>query len=324
MGDAAAGKPSVCPICGSREWDSLLTGLEDRQYDIPGSFDVWRCEGCSVWRVWPLPADMALHYPADYGAHVNMVEVGKKRPWHPDMWVASFQPSSPLHGLAKSRLSPNEAAREMWTYLESAPHSVLDYGCGSGRFLRYADQLGMEVLGVDLSSNAVESAESVGIRCIQGTYADLSAVDRQFDVVRLNHVLEHVDDPVEALRALRPLVARDGRLVIAVPNTESPVAQLYGRDWHNLDAPRHVWDFNPASLRRAFDAAGYSVERVLFNGVGDSIYHSMRFQLERAGEGAWVMPAWSAVAEGLTTIAASWNAQNAGDWMIMTGKVKNG
>jgi len=267
---------------------------------------------------------MAPYYPDDYGAHVNMVEIGQKRPWHSGMWAASFQPSSPVHALAKSRLGPNEAAREMWTYLESAPHSVLDYGCGSGRFLRYADQLGLDVLGVDLSPNAVESAASVGIRCVQGTYADMSAIDGKFDVVRLNHVLEHVEDPVAALQALRPFVAPDGRLVIAVPNTESPVAQMYGRDWHNLDVPRHVWDFNPRSLTQTFEAAGYSVDRVLFNGVGDSIYHSMRFQLEGTGAGTWVMPAWSAVAEGLTAIAASWNAQNAGDWMIMTGKVKNG
>ena len=144
-------------------------------------------------------------------------------------------------------------------------------------------------------------------------------------MVRLAHVLEHVPEPVEALAALRPHVTPQGRLVVAVPNTDSAVAELFGADWLNLDAPRHVWGFNEKNLRMTFDKAGYDVEQVIFNGIGASVYESMRYALtSKESRGHLGHPSAGPLLHGLDLLADEWNSQGAGDWMVMTGKVKNG
>ena len=276
-------RPGVCPICHHDSWELLFDGLADRLFGLPGEFSVFICQSCSAWRLWPLPDDLADYYPDDYPMHVATVNPGKDRPWHHSLWRQSFAHNAAVRRFARSRLRRNEAASEMWGYLLSTPGSVLDYGCGSGRFLRFALQLGMTVFGVDPSDNAVSTACGSGVRAVTGTYEGLPEDIGSFDLVRLNHVLEHVEDPVDALRTLRRHVSPSGRLAVTVPNTDSAVADLFGQDWYNLDAPRHLWDFNPHNLGMAFEHAGFEVERVQFNGDGVNVYQSIRYALESKG-----------------------------------------
>jgi 2-polyprenyl-3-methyl-5-hydroxy-6-metoxy-1,4-benzoquinol methylase len=50
--------------------------------------------------------------------------------------------------------------------------------------------------------------------------------DRRFDTIVFSHVLEHVADPVAALRRLGELLAPDGRLYVVVPNAEAPSRRI--------------------------------------------------------------------------------------------------
>lgn len=273
--------------------------------------------------MWPVPHNLSDYYPESYSPHISTAVVGATRPWHAPLWAMSFSDGAVQRRFARRRLVKNEAAREMWGYLRSAPASVFDYGCGSGRFLRFAQQLGMETFGVDASQNAIDVAQSTGLRCAVGSYENLPLKDEKFDVVRLNHVLEHLETPVEALVALGRHVAPGGRLIVTVPNTNSGVADLFGRDWYNLDAPRHLWDFSPHSLQLALARAGFAVEQTQFNGDGLNVYQSIRYALERKGSKATLeQPADFAIFDKLRALADEWNAQQAGDWMLMVGSVK--
>lgn len=317
--------PPACPVCAGTDWALLFDGLTDRLIGVPGEFTIWRCTVCDVWRIWPVPGNLSDYYPESYAPHVTTAIVGATRPWHAPLWRMSFSQNALPRRFARTRLVKNEAAREMWVYLNSPPASVFDYGCGSGRFLRFARQLGMETFGLDSSANAVAVGQSTGLRCAVGSYEALPLSDEKFDLIRLNHVLEHVDEPVRALGALRPHLATGGHVVVTVPNTESAVADLFGRDWYNLDAPRHVWDFNPHNLRLTMERAGFEVEAVQFNGEGLNVYQSIRYALERKGSRACLrQPADFALFDRLRALAEEWNAQGAGDWMLMTGKVKDG
>ena len=88
--------------------------------------------------------------------------------------------------------------------------------------------------------------------------------DAVFACATFWHVLEHLDDPVATLRAVRTRLRPGGVVIAAVPNGDSIQARATGASWLALDLPRHLSHFTPESLRTTFRAAGYEVERLAF------------------------------------------------------------
>ncbi len=77
---------------------------------------------------------------------------------------------------------------------------VLDVGCGNGEFLKRAKGLGWEVYGLDFDPKAVTAAQASGIHATVGDLESARYPSEHFDAVTMSHVIEHLHDPVEALR----------------------------------------------------------------------------------------------------------------------------
>lgn len=97
---------------------------------------------------------------------------------------------------------------------------ILDYGCGSGEWLLNLIQLGYRHLS---SADIEENRASLGRLREAGisthTIAELDeGPDASFDVIRLEHVLEHLPQPVSSLCRIRRLLAPGGWLVVTVPS----------------------------------------------------------------------------------------------------------
>lgn len=134
---------------------------------------------------------------------------------------------------------------------------LLEIGVGSGSFLNSAREAGFEVKGCDLSKalcRNVENKYNIDMHC--GYLGDISDSE-QFDVVVMNHVLEHVNQPVEFLNAVKRLMKVDGVLHIAVPNLDCYEAMLPG--WTSYE-PYHLSYFKPKVLSKAINNAGLAVK----------------------------------------------------------------
>jgi len=100
--------------------------------------------------------------------------------------------------------------------------SVLDAGCGDGRFCYELRGQGFRVTGMDYSDRALAFARAF---CPDTEFIrqDLTQLqpDRTFDVVVLIEVLEHFppDMVARVLASLRSCLAQDGRIIISVPST---------------------------------------------------------------------------------------------------------
>ncbi len=137
---------------------------------------------------------------------------------------------------------------------------VLDVGCGRGYLLRRFKALGWSPSGIDIEGSPLP-IDDEGLDCHRAGAASLPWPDETFDLVVINHVLEHVAEPwtacAEAARVLRP----NGVLYVGVPNFGSIQSRLFGSYWFPLEIPRHVFHFKSQPLRALVGEAGFSIVR---------------------------------------------------------------
>lgn len=127
--------------------------------------------------------------------------------------------------------------------------SLLDVGAGTGDFLKVAKDKGWDVYGMEPNKNASSLASEKGI---QLKFSLNEFEGKQFDIVTLWHVLEHIPNLEETILQLSSLVKTNGTLIVAVPNFKSYDANHYGKFWAAFDVPRHLWHFSKKSIENLF------------------------------------------------------------------------
>ncbi len=145
---------------------------------------------------------------------------------------------------------------------------LLDIGCGFGGFVGLMRKRGWEAEGVDPSPSVVETAKARGYPVRLGTMEDLP-LGSAFDAITMFYVLEHLPDPMSALRKAFELLIPGGILLIRVPHT-TPIVRLLAplrTGAHLYDAPFHLFDFCPAVLRQMLGRVGFKTVR-MFPGQG--------------------------------------------------------
>ena len=135
---------------------------------------------------------------------------------------------------------------------------LLDVGAGVGTLVAAAGRHGFTASGVEVSEWASRFArEEKGLDVRTGLLEDATLPDGHFDVVTINHVLEHVPQPAALLAEVGRILKDDGLLVIGVPNIGSIMARLKGPKWASLRHEEHIWHFTPATLRRLLAQSGF-------------------------------------------------------------------
>jgi 2-polyprenyl-3-methyl-5-hydroxy-6-metoxy-1,4-benzoquinol methylase len=145
---------------------------------------------------------------------------------------------------------------------------VLEFGCATGYMSQVLkDRLGCTVVGVEIDPEAAALAEQHTERVIVG---DAEKIDyaaelagEEFDVVMFADVLEHLKEPADVLRRIRPFVGENGVVVASIPNIAHAsvrLALLGGefryREWGLLD-DTHLRFFTRASIQELFEETGY-------------------------------------------------------------------
>jgi len=165
----------------------------------------------------------------------------------------------------------------------AAAGTWLDVGCSYGWLLEHVQHAGFEPLGLEPSPAAATEARTAGLRVIDGCFpADLPG-DVKPTVISFMDVLEHLPDPVAALRAAKQQLAPGGIVVVQVPDqacllykiAEAMCRVTRGRSSFALrrlwlvgfDFP-HRYYFTRHTLAAAMKAAGLQVQRTFRSPIG--------------------------------------------------------
>ncbi|WP_179344615.1 class I SAM-dependent methyltransferase [Winogradskyella ursingii] len=146
---------------------------------------------------------------------------------------------------------------------QSENKTLLDVGCGTGDFLKTASDNNWNITGIEPNADARKIANTKTNNLV----FDIGHLEKlkpnSFDVITLWHVLEHLPNLDDHIKAIKLLLKSDGTLVIAVPNFKSYDAQYYKEFWAAYDVPRHLWHFSRESIEKLFGTVGLKLSKTL-------------------------------------------------------------
>ncbi len=133
---------------------------------------------------------------------------------------------------------------------------VYEIGTGMGGILKAFKDRGATIKGVDLGKEYIEIGKSKGLDIEVGSTETLGKYG-QADLIILNHVIEHIVNPVDFLMGIKSLLKEDGLLYIAVPTIETIQTNYRNNIFHYLQNA-HVYNFSQETLTYVIECAGYN------------------------------------------------------------------
>lgn len=155
-----------------------------------------------------------------------------------------------------------EYGKTIYDYLQEnydkSFQNVLEIGCAGGGILYYFKEQGCEVTGVDLGSKYIEFGKARGLNLKQCHSSALVKEGKKYDLIIVNHVIEHFLAFDAELEVIHQLLAEDGVLYIEVPGIKDLV-RSYNNDFLLYLQNAHVYDFTLGTLEQVMNKYGFSL-----------------------------------------------------------------
>jgi len=137
--------------------------------------------------------------------------------------------------------------------------SLLDFGSGKGQFLAIAKDAGWQGVGIETAAERADFAgRNYQVEVRQEFYAGGKIGDGRFDFITLNHVLEHLPEPLALVsELLNANLNPDGLVYIEVPRADSWQAKIAGKSWMHWDIPKHLTHWTASGMEGEFSKTGF-------------------------------------------------------------------
>jgi SAM-dependent methyltransferase len=199
-------------------------------HSVSGYADLYACERCGTVQQPDLPSGAELHdlYRGMRDDAYLAEEAGRRR-----------------------------TSRRLLDAIERhAPRGrMLEVGCGHGLLLDEARARGWAVEGIEIADASLAHArDALGLDVRAATLEEVEPGGR-YQAVVLADVLEHLDDPVDALGRIARLLVPGGAALLVTPDPASRTARLAGPRWWGY-LPSHTYLIPHATLRGLLRDAG--------------------------------------------------------------------
>ena len=135
-------------------------------------------------------------------------------------------------------------------------------------------QDGYKTVGLDISQTAVNNAiDNFGNYYICADLLEFSIQNpEKFDIVILTEVIEHINKPIDFMKAILLLLKSSGYTIITTPNKS-----FYPKDiiWESDLPPVHLWWFGEESLKYIADLLNAKISFINFKIFYNKHYHAI-------------------------------------------------
>jgi len=219
-----------CPVCQNAE--SRTIAPIDRNFKLSNTV---MCTRCGMVFTNPMPSEEELNdFYANFYRFLHQGALFRPRQKH----------------ILKRRLEAERNAQEVAEFITDGCRS-LDFGCGSGELVQAVQRLGAEAHGFEPGQAYGSFAQKkMGDRIRVGPWQSMHYA-RKFDLVTMWQVLEHLRDPVSALKTIVSWINPGGKVYVGVPNICATPCKGFG--WFHFP---HVLSFNHWTIRLAAARCG--------------------------------------------------------------------
>lgn len=255
----------TCRLCGEKNSIVEMMNIRDWEFGAGDVYEYRKCVKCNQIQLHPFPTLDVLKaaYPDDYCAYVSNAK-GRGFLYNLLYKIVNYNRHKSLQ-----KIIPKNA-------------KLLDVGCGNGQFLSELCSLGAtQLYGVDFNKKAIELARSKGIEGYEGVFLDYPHESNSFDVIFMNHYIEHVLEPKEELTKAYNLLKSGGYIVGELPNFSSLDRYIFGRFWGGNHVPRHTFQYNKTQLENLLKSVGFSKIEITYEFNSGEIVASIQNWLQR-------------------------------------------
>jgi 2-polyprenyl-3-methyl-5-hydroxy-6-metoxy-1,4-benzoquinol methylase len=151
---------------------------------------------------------------------------------------------------------------------------VLDIGCSSGNFgeaLKKQKKCVVDGIELDKQDAKAASKKLRQVWQLNIETDDIKAVPKsEYDIIYFGDVIEHLVDPITALKRIKPLLKADGKVVFSIPNMGHIGVRidLLGGNFEYTETglldKTHLHFYTQSEVMRVFEEAGYSLDHLDF------------------------------------------------------------
>ncbi|MCU7550849.1 methyltransferase domain-containing protein [Chitinophagaceae bacterium LB-8] len=212
-------------------------------YQEPLTFDIYYCSNCNTSFSTPRVETSQIYE--------HIYKNGSKVPAYKRYWQYLNEIKSskdPLHYLSQKEEMYWAVRHSLLEMNNSKTIKIMEVGCGLG-YLTYAlVKEGYDVIGIDISKNAVDEAiKSFGNYYIcADVFEYVSEHQNLYNVIILTEVIEHLNEPLKFLESIMLMLKKGGRIIITTPNKT-----VFPKDvsWATELPPIHLWWFTEDSMK---------------------------------------------------------------------------
>lgn len=255
-----------CPICSAEEFTKVFFSRDYRFKTDLKKFRYVTCKSCKGILMNPQLEyeELKPYYNSDeYGPHQKRQDQPKRLP-------------GIIYSISKVRIPERKDTPERFLPKEKNI-KYLELGCGAGGDMERIKKLRPDwtIEGLEVNEVACKRARERGFKILCGSIFDADVKDGSYDLVRIKHVIEHLNNPRENLEVLSNKITKNGKIVIVTPNSNSLSFWLFKKYWYGLDSPRHLLIFNPQNLKLLLETSGFEVAKVVTHGTGKYFANSL-------------------------------------------------
>lgn len=250
-----------CRICNSENIEQIeLISFRPKIYK--SKWDYLICKECGTLQINTIPVRMDTLYDSTYESFTNEKRNTFKDKIFSKRYEACIKNSRTVVGRIVNLVYPYGN----YTFLGKIEKEdyILDVGCGGGYLLKILYKHGYHnCRGIDpfLEHDILVDNNFVIEKTDIFSFNDA----QKYDVIMLNHVFEHMENPDAVLMKIKSLLQTNGMLSIEIPIINDFLWEKYGIYIDSLDPPFHYYLYTEDSMRRLLERNGFEIEEYYCN-----------------------------------------------------------